>query len=635
MLRALQAFCGMAALLVAAVSVAEPLSPSTAQQVLHLLDYVAVEYPEFVQNGRVTDEAEYREQVEFSSQVAHTLTGFPPNPRLPQLQSSARQLHAAIVAKTEGAQVAALARGLQRELTLAYDVRIAPASPPDLARGASLYASNCAGCHAANGNGQGPASAGLDPAPTDFTDPGRQSQRSVLGLFNTITLGVDGTGMTSFAQLPDSDRWALAFYVSTFTASEAQRAQGEAAWKAGRSPVESLQELVTMTPAEAASHAPDTSNVLSYLRAHPEVLAGAGTNDPLAVATDRTWESTRLYEAGKTEEAYQTALSAYLDGFELAEGSLSPATRSRVEQKMVAFRSLLRSNASTEQVQRAAEELTGEFAAARGAVRDASASSTTYFVSSFIIILREGLEAVLVLAAIAAFLVRSGRRDAVAYVHFGWIAALVAGAVTWVVSSTLFALSGAQRETTEGVTALLAAGLLLYAGYWLHSKSHATRWQTFIRGELSSALSTGQLWTLALVSFLAVYREAFETVLFMQALWLQAGGQARGALIGGVAGGAAALTVSAWLITRFSLRLPLGLFFGASALFLAVLAVIFAGKGIAALQAAGKLPMSPADFPGLPALGIYPNWQGLVLQLAIVALIVMGFMYSRATVKRG
>jgi high-affinity iron transporter len=295
---------------------------------------------------------------------------------------------------------------------------------------------------------------------------------------------------------------------------------------------------------------------------------------------------------------------------------------------------LLRSNPTVEQVNRAADDLTSEFAAARSAALDAGASSATHFASSFIIILREGLEAVLVLAAIAAFLVRSGRRDAVAYVHFGWIAALAAGAVTWLVSSTLFALSGAQRETTEGVTALLAAVLLLYAGYWLHSKSHATRWQSYIRSELSGALSSGQLWTLALVSFLAVYREAFETVLFMQALWLQATGPARGALMGGVASGATVLILAAWLITRFSLRLPLGLFFGASALFLAVLAVIFAGKGIAALQAAGKLPMSPADFPGLPALGIYPNWQGLALQIAIVALIVMGFMYSRTAVRR-
>jgi high-affinity iron transporter len=604
---------------------------------LHLLDYIAVEYPEFVQDGRVTDDAEYAEQVEFSDQVANSLSAFPANERLADLQSSARQLHNEIVAKTDAKEVVALARGLQNGLTTAYDIRIAPASVPDLARAATLYESSCAGCHGATGDGRGPAALGLNPAPTDFTDRGRQSQRSVLGLFNTITLGVDGTAMTAFGNLPDSDRWALAFHVSNFMATDAERAEGQKVWaKEAAALFPDLQAVVNALPAEAQAQSQEKFVALAFLRAKPEMLSRASTvdNDPLSVASARTQESARLYAEGQAEQAYQTALSAYLDGFELAEGRLSPATRNRVEQKMVSFRGMLRSGASVEQVDRAKDELLGEYAQADQASYDAARSKTANFLSSFIIILREGLEAVLVLAAVGAFLVRSGRRDALPYVHFGWIAALLAGGVTWLVSSMLFTLSGAQRETTEGITALLAAALLLYAGYWLHSKSHATRWQSFIRGELSTALSSGQLWAMALVSFLAVYREAFETVLFMQALWLQADLAARGALVGGVAAGAAALTVAAWVIIRFSMRLPLGIFFGLSALFLAVLAVIFAGKGIAALQAAGKLPMSPTDFPGLPALGIYPNWQGLALQIVIVAIIAMGFMYSRASMRR-
>lgn len=625
---------GALAWMLAASALAQ--APAGSQQILHLLDYVAVEYPEFVQNGRVTDEAEYQEQVEFSGQVAEALRAFPPNEHLARLQADAGRLHDAILAKADAQQVAAQARGLQTDLTRAYDIRIEPASVPDLARAASLYQASCAGCHGVAGDGRGPAASGLDPAPTDFTDRGRQSQRSVLGLFNTITLGVDGTGMTSFASLPDSDRWSLAFYVSNFMATDAERAQGrDALANQATALFSDMQALVNTTPAEARAASMDKYAALAFLRAQPELIRGADNGDPLTVAAAKTEESARLYAQGNAEQAYQVALAAYLDGFELAEGRVSAETRNRVEQKMVAFRGMLRSGASVERVERAKDELIAEFEAAKGAARDASASGTANFLSSFIIILREGLEAVLVLAAIGTFLVRSGRRDALAYVHFGWIAALLAGVITWLVSSTLFALSGAQRETTEGITALLAAVLLLYAGYWLHSKSHSTRWQSFIRGELSTALSSGQLWTLALVSFLAVYREAFETVLFMQALWLQADGSGRGALVGGVAVGATALALSAWLISRFSLRLPLGLFFGASALFLAVLAVIFAGKGIAALQAAGKLPMSPADFPGLPALGIYPNWQGLALQIVIVALIALGFMYSRAAVRRG
>jgi high-affinity iron transporter len=137
------------------------------------------------------------------------------------------------------------------------------------------------------------------------------------------------------------------------------------------------------------------------------------------------------------------------------------------------------------------------------------------------------------------------------------------------------------------------------------------------------------------VSFLAVYREAFETVLFYQALWMQSDGAGRSAVLGGFAAGVLGLVVLAWLIIRLSVRLPLGLFFGASAALIAAMAVIFAGQGIAALQAAGRLPASPIDLPSIPLLGIYPNLQGVALQLVLVAVIVAGYLYLRGQTRRG
>ena len=118
--------------------------------------------------------------------------------------------------------------------------------------------------------------------------------------------------------------------------------------------------------------------------------------------------------------------------------------------------------------------------------------------------------------------------------------------------------------------------------------------------------------------------------MFYQALWLQADGPGRSAVLIGLAVGAAGLVLLAWLIVRLSVRLPLSLFFGASAWLLAVMAVVFAGQGIAALQAAGKLPVNPVDFPTVPLLGIYPNLQGLLLQVALVAVIVFGWLLMRS-----
>ena len=123
------------------------------------------------------------------------------------------------------------------------------------------------------------------------------------------------------------------------------------------------------------------------------------------------------------------------------------------------------------------------------------------------LLLREGLEAILLLAAIIAFVSKTGRRDALPWVHAGWIAAFVLGGLTWVVATWFIGISGANREMTEGITALVAAVMLLYVGYWLHGHSQAKAWSRFLKEKVDSALERKTLWALASVSFLAVYRE--------------------------------------------------------------------------------------------------------------------------------
>jgi len=225
--------------------------------------------------------------------------------------------------------------------------------------------------------------------------------------------------------------------------------------------------------------------------------------------------------------------------------------------------------------------------------------------------------------------IRTGRREGLPYLHGGWIVALLLGGLTWLISNKLLAISGAQREVTEGVTALISAALLLYVGFWLHNKANAAKWSEFIRGQITTAVKGKTLLGFALISFFAVYREVFETVLFYQALWLESEGSAQAAVVGGFSVGTVILVIVAWLIARFSIRLPLGLFFGVSSVLLAVMAVAFAGQGIAALQSAGKLSANPITFPSVPLLGIYPNLQGILLQLALITIIVVGFLYTR------
>jgi high-affinity iron transporter len=200
----------------------------------------------------------------------------------------------------------------------------------------------------------------------------------------------------------------------------------------------------------------------------------------------------------------------------------------------------------------------------------------------------------------------------------GWIAALGAGAATWWIASNVVAVSGASREVIEGVSALLAAAILFYVSYWLLSKTEAARWQSFLDDRLRSALSRGSLGMLATLSFVAVYRECFETVLFFQALAAQAGPDGRGALLGGIAAGAVVLGLLALVVFRFGRRLPMRRFFAASSLLLYGLAVVLAGHGVAALQEAGWIPATPVSLFRFEWLGIYPTAQGLAVQGALL-----------------
>jgi high-affinity iron transporter len=602
------------------------------QTILHMLDYVAVDYPEFVQDGNVLDQAEYDEQLEFSQQVRTMLDQLPAHPDMPALRHQGEQLVTDIQGKQPGPEVAALAHQLRWAIIRAYDVEVAPKRPPDLHLAASLYQTQCSACHGPLGQGDGPAGTSLDPAPSNFHDGQRMEQRSVYGLYSTITLGVQGTGMASFRTLSEDERWALAFYVSNLASGEADLKRGTELWQSGvgRTWFPDLASIATVTASDTATeHGEDAVRVLAYLRSHPAVAVPTGAS-PLARSAQLLRESLAAYRQGQTQVSQELAVSAYLDGFELAEASLDTVDRRlrmSVETEMMRYRAMLKSREPVAAAESQVDRILGLLLEAQHLVEGRQLPAGAAFLSAFGILLREGLEAILVLAAIFALLHKAGRRDALPSVHVGWIAALALGGLTWVIASYVVAISGSTREVTEGVTALVAAAVLLYVGFWMHSKAYTNRWQTFLQSQLHDALSARTMWALALVSFLAVYREAFETVLFYQALWLQVK-PAYIPVLGGVLSAAVTLIVLGWLVFRGSVRLPLGLFFGATSALLALLAVVFAGKGIAALQEAGILPVNSVDFPGIPALGLYPNVQGLVLQLLLILIIAGVFAYT-------
>jgi len=627
----------LAALLLAA-SLAHGAEDGSAMA-LHLLDYVAADYPNAVESGRVKSEDEYKEMREFTAEAARLVKALPGNASKASISADADKLVALVASKADAKDVARAANAVQSEVIRAYRIAVAPRHTPDVARGAALFSEQCTSCHGATGHGDGIAAKGMDPPPADFLDPARMGKRSAFGLYNTVTLGVQGTAMRAFGELSDDDRWALAFYVASLPSSAEQRAKGESLWKAGkgRSEFASLDPIATLSPLEtAARHGDDGLAVRAYLLAHPEAIAATRAS-PLDFASGKVAEAVAAYRTGERERASRLAIQAYLEGYELVETSLSNVDSDlmrRGERAMMDLRGAIQSGAPVEAVESKAREAGQVLAEARDRLSGEALSAPATFTAALIILLREGLEAVLVLAAIFAFLGKAKRGDAKRYVHMGWVTALALGILTWVVSSKLIAISGASREVTEGVTALISAAMLLYVGFWLHDKSHAAGWQKFISTQVGGALTSGTVWTLATISFLAVYREIFETVLFYEALASQAGPEGHAALMAGVACGALALAITTWAILRWSARLPLGAFFAGSALLLAVLAVVFTGQGIAALQEASWVDAHALGSVRVPMLGIFPTAQSLGAQAVVAALIVFVLWWTKRSERR-
>jgi len=609
-------------------------SEEQAQTVIHMLDYVSVDYPGAVQDGKVADEAEYQEQREFVTRALATIEQLPARPEQPALVARARELLARVDAKAAGEEVAQQARGVMAEMVRVYRLTTAPRQAPDLAKAQALFQSNCAACHGATGHGDGPAAKGMEPAPSNFHDDARMQQRSLYGLYNTITLGVAGTPMRAFTELAETDRWALAFLAAGLRTPPDSVRQGEALWREGRGKEQlgDLRKLVAQAPGDVRRQGgAELDAVRAYLTAHPQALE-AGRPAPLDLTRAKLREALAAYRRGDAAGARQLAISAYLEGFELIEASLDNVDaplRTETEREMMALRSAIDGSQSADAVAAQVSKIEALLDRAGERLSGDALSTEAAFVSALLILLREGLEAILVLAAIIAFVKKTGRRDALPYIHAGWMVAVLLGLATWVAASYLWEISGANREMTEGVSALLAAAMLLYVGFWLHKRSYAQAWQAFIREHVTAALGKQTLWAMAGISFLAVYRELFEVVLFYQTLWAQAGPEGHGAVLTGIAAAAALLAALAWFILKYSARLPIGPFFTVTSALLVVMAVVFVGNGVAALQEAGVLNSTPAAFVSVPLLGIHPNAQGLAAQALVLLLIAAAVLASR------
>jgi high-affinity iron transporter len=634
-----------ALILVALLAASTALADESAKRLLALIDYIDSDYKNAVQAGKILNASEYQEQLEFSKRVMELFQQLKQVDKSDKagIEGDLKTLANQIESKADPKAVSGTASEIGKKIRDTYNIIPHPRQLPSFEAGKKLFAENCAQCHGETGKGDGPSRATMNPKqplPANFTDPEFADGLSPFKAFNAIGFGVENTAMASFAALSEEERWQLAFYVLSLRFSESQSKAGESLLQKNRVPAEltGVAALSTLTGSQLSDKLkayfpdePQTSNVLAYLR---RGLLQKTSADPLAIARTRLRDAADLYASGDKEKAYQKAVEAYIDGYDLAEPALFAKDMSfgrNLEAQFTEFRNAIKQEVSVAEIKRQQIDIEAKLDRASQLLNSSESFSGYYsFTNSALIILREGLEAALILAAIFAMLKVMGATQAIAYVHLGWILALIAGGLTWVATQTVITFSGQHREGMEGFISVFAAIALFYVGYWLHTRSEAKRWHTFIQDRVKNVLSGKKILGLVGISFFAVYREALEVVLFYQALWLQEQGN-HGAVIWGFVTGLMALVLITFAILKLGLRIPLKYFFAAAGTLLYIMAFMFAGNGIKTLQVAGWLPTTPLAFPPqVPFLGIYPTMETLSAQVALlVAFVITTLSLSR------
>ncbi len=559
-------------------------SSDSPRYLVHLLEYLAQDYGAAVSEGRVTNAMEYQEQIELSQlaiQLGKNLKEFKDS----SLQNKLSYLHEIILEKADSFQVKKLALEIEREVLNVSNLETSPSRNPNLQEGKELYQKNCAICHGIKGDGNGPSAATLNPKPANFLDQERMAARSSFQIYNTILLGIPKTAMPTFEKLSNQEIWDLVFYVLSFSQTSSQNA-----------PIFKEETFIQKTK--------------TYLK-----------------------EALLAYEQQDHATAKQKALLAYLEGIEPLEPSLKtldPAFTLNLEQEMGAIRRLIDLKKDPEELRQAILFAETSLSKAAEILQNKSSSLWFVFFMAVSIILREGFEAALIIISILGVLRVVKQPEATRWVHGGWILALALGGLAWVFSGWLMQMSGAGREMMEAITSLSAVVVLLYVGFWLHQKTGIKKWTAFIDGKTRKALSGGSFLGLGFISFMAVFREAFETVLFLRALWLEGGAGAKTMMALGVSISFLFIFVFAYLFLRFSVQLPIKKLFNLSSLLMSLLAVILMGKSFHAFQETGKIPMTPLSLQWrIDFLGFYPTLETLLAQGFILLFILGLYVYGK------
>ena len=394
---------------------------AAVQTAWRLLDYIAVDYRGAVADGRVISPAEYAEMREFSASVTQRLGALPAHQAKAALVADARALEAAVARKAAPDEVDRMARGLGTRLLAAYPVPLAPARR---ARSRPRRPALCGEMRRLPRRHRArpiPTMARrLDPPPIAFADRARARERSLFGLYQVIGQGLEGTAMASFASLSPEDRWALAFYAGTLAyprGARSRRRVGLARQSGACAPASPISSGWSRSrPAALAGAIGEdrAAALVAYLRAHPEALAAPQGSQALAVAHELLRQSVAAYRPATGRERASWPWPPISTASSRSRRCSAPATAassSRSKRAMGRLRAAIARGAPVAEVAAEAERIQALFTRAEAALAPEAGSAASTFLGALAILLREGLEALLIVVAMIGFLRKAERRD--------------------------------------------------------------------------------------------------------------------------------------------------------------------------------------------------------------------------------
>ncbi len=570
-----------------------------------MLNIAAKEFEEGVEGGKIVVAPEYEESMLFLQQATNRFARISPEISDPQIikiiENRFINLMNLIKEKVDSQVIWKKVNDINSELLTTFNIKInkIPITPVSLANGKKIFENNCAICHGIKGNGDGPMARQFDPSPAVLSDPKLTGDKNTIAYdnFEVINVGIANTAMMGWAGvLTETQIWDVTYYLRTFS---------------------NVNLKLPPVNIELAS-VEESENV-------KEGLAEQVVNE----AQDILENSLTAYKADQIEDAVELAFDAYL-AYEKIESNLITKDRDlgvSLESAFSRYRGEIKRNAPIDLVESLHKEIILDLSKGLVLLKD-KVGFTGMFFQSFSIIVREGFEAILIIAALIAFLNKSRNQARIKSIHIGVVVGILASFATAYIIHEILHLSMASQEVLEGWIMLIAVAVLFSVSYWLVSKIDNKRWQEYINKQMRGAISKGSAFTLGSVAFISVYREGFETVLFYKALFLYADSTTQG-IIPGFLAGCVVLAGVFYLINTLGMRIPLKWFFGFTSVLLYYMAFTFMGKGIHELQMGEQISMTSANFlPSLSWLGMYPTWETFIGQAVLFGAFVFALFYT-------